>query len=401
VARELRVTSYMTPRGSSETQPVRLALCGDVMTGRGIDQVLPHPSNAVLYEPYVTSAVEYVAMAENANGRIPTPVDFSYIWGDAIKELDRMAPSARVVNLETSVTTSADHIPKGINYRMHPGNIPCLTALKIDCCVLANNHVLDWGRSGLLQTLATLERLKIKAAGAGRNVLEAAAPAVLELATKARVLVFSFGAATSGIPRRWAATTEIPGVNLLTRLSEADALRAAEHILGIKQPGDLVVVSLHWGSNWGYDIPAEHQLFARTLIDRANVSVIHGHSSHHAKAIEVYHKRLILYGCGDFLNDYEGIPGYEEFRSDLAQMYFADIEPATGNLAAFEIIPLQIRNFRLNPASGRDIEWLQQTLNRESLRFGTGIVRDPGGRLVPSFDLQSTRHGPAPHPSQL
>ena len=87
------MTSYMTPRGSSETRAVTLSLCGDVMTGRGIDQVLPHPSNAVLYEPYVTSAVEYVAMAENANGRIPKPVDFSYIWGDAVEELDRMAPS--------------------------------------------------------------------------------------------------------------------------------------------------------------------------------------------------------------------------------------------------------------------------------------------------------------------
>ena len=200
-----------------------------------------------------------------------------------------------------------------------------------------------------MQTLATLERLKIKAAGAGRNVFEAAAPAALDLADKARVLVFSFGAVTSGIPRSWAATTDIPGVNLLTQLSEADALRAAEHIVSIKQPGDLAVVSLHWGSNWGYEIPAEQQRFARTLIDRANVSIIHGHSSHHAKAIEVYHKRLILYGCGDFLNDYEGIRGYEEYRSDLALMYFADIEPTTGNLAAFEIIPLQIRNFRLEP----------------------------------------------------
>ena len=194
---------------------------------------------------------------------------------------------------------------------------------------------------------------------------------------------------TSGIPRSWAATKDTPGVNLLTRHSEADALRAVDYILGIKRPGDLAVVSLHWGSNWGYEIPAEQQLFARTLIDRANVSIIHGHSSHHAKAIEVYRKRLILYGCGDFINDYEGIRGYEEFRSDLALMYFADIEPATGNLAALEIIPLQIRNFRLNRPSRQDVEWLQQTLQRECLRFGTGIVPDQGGRLVLSHSLST------------
>ena len=174
------------------------------------------------------------------------------------------------------------------------------------------------------------------------------------------------------------------GVNLLSRLSEAEARRVAEHILSIRQPGDLVVVSLHWGSNWGYEIPAEQQLFAHTLIDRANVSIVHGHSSHHPRAIEVYQKRLILYGCGDFLNDYEGIRGYEEFRSDLALMYFADIEPAIGNLAALEITPLQIRTYRLGAASKQDVEWLQHTLQRECRRFGTGIALDPDGRLIVS-----------------
>lgn len=361
---------------------VRLFLCGDVMTGRGIDQVLVHPCDPTLHEDYVASANDYVGLAEQANGPIPRRAEPSYVWGAALDELDRMQPDARIINLETAITRSDDCARKGINYRMSPENADCLSAAGIDCCVLANNHVLDWGRSGLLQTLAALERLKIKAAGAGRNVVEAAAPAVLDLATKTRVLVFSFGTVTSGIPLNWAATADNPGVNLLTQLSEAEALRAAEYILSIRQPGDLAVVSLHWGSNWGYEIPAEQQRFARTLIDRANVSIIHGHSSHHAKAIEVYHKRLILYGCGDFLNDYEGIRGYEEFRSDLALMYFADIEPATGNLAAFEITPLQIRKFRLDRPSKQDVEWLQRTLQRECQPFRTGIVLDPDGRLV-------------------
>jgi poly-gamma-glutamate capsule biosynthesis protein CapA/YwtB (metallophosphatase superfamily) len=368
-------------------RPVRLFLCGDVMTGRGIDQVLAHPCEPTLHEDYVASAKDYVSLAEQANGPIPRHADASYVWGAALDELDRMRPDARIVNLETAITDSEDYVRKGINYRMSPENAGCLCAAGIDCCVLANNHVLDWGRSGLLQTLATLQRLQIKTAGAGQNVSEAAAPAALDIANKARLLVFSFGSVTSGIPRNWAATTDIPGINLLNRLSEAEALRVAEYIASVKQPGDLVVVSLHWGSNWGYEIPAEQRHFARTLIDRANVSVIHGHSSHHPRAIEVYHERLILYGCGDFLNDYEGIRGYEEYRGDLALMYFADIEPASGNLAALEIIPLQIRKFRLGRPSGQDIEWMRQTLQRECLRFGTGIVLDPDGRLVLSRSI--------------
>lgn len=357
------------------------------MTGRGIDQVLPHPCDPTLHEDYVASAKNYVGLAEQANGPIPRPAAPSYVWGAALDELSRMQPDARIINLETAITRSDDYARKSINYRMSPENADCLSAAGIHCCVLANNHVLDWGQSGLLQTLAALEHLKIKAAGAGRNASEAAAPAALDLANKARLLVFSFGAVTSGIPRSWAATTDIPGVNLLTRLSEANALRAAEYIVSIKRPDDLAVVSLHWGSNWGYEIPEEQQCFARTLIDRANVSIIHGHSSHHAKAVEVYHKRLILYGCGDFLNDYEGIRGHEEFRSDLALMYFADIELATADLAALEIIPLQIRKFRLDRPSRQDIEWVQQTLQRECLRFETGIVLDPGGRLIPSHPM--------------
>ena len=360
------------------------------MTGRGVDQVLAHPCDPTLHEDYVASAKDYVSLAEQANGPIPRHAEPSYVWGAALDELDRMRPDARVINLETAITRSDDFARKGINYRMSPENAECFSAARIDCCLLANNHVLDWGRSGLLDTIATLERLKIKTAGAGRNAIEAAAPATVDLANQARLLVFSFGAVTSGIPHSWAATTDSPGVNLLTRVSEADALRVAEYIADIRRPGDLVVVSLHWGSNWGYQIPEDQRHFARTLIDRADASIIHGHSSHHVKAIEVYHKRLILYGCGDFLNDYEGIRGCEEFRGDLVLMYFADIDPKTGNLAALEIIPLQIRNFRLDRPSRQDSEWMLQMLQRECLRFGTGIVLNPGGRLVLSHDVHPT-----------
>ena len=98
-----------------ETANVTVFLCGDVMTGRAIDQVLPHPSAPRLYEPYVQSALEYLEMAEGANGPIAKPVAFEYIWGDALSELNRLAPDVRIINLETSVTTSEDYQPKGIN----------------------------------------------------------------------------------------------------------------------------------------------------------------------------------------------------------------------------------------------------------------------------------------------
>jgi len=363
---------------------VRLFLCGDVMTGRGIDQVLPHPCDPVLHESYVQSAADYVRLAEAANGPIPRGVDPSYIWGAALDEFDRMRPDARIVNLETSVTRNGDYARKGINYRMSPENADCLKAAAIDCCALGNNHVLDWGKHGLLDTLAALKHLQIKTAGAGRNLAEAGAPAAMEIAGNGRVLLFSFASVTSGTPCSWAATSERPGVNLLGDISERSALSIADAVMHVERPGDLVIVSVHWGANWGYDIPHEQRRFAHTLIDKANVSVIHGHSSHHAKAIEVYRDRLILYGCGDFLNDYEGIGGYEQFRDDLVLMYFADIGPA-GTLAALKIVPLKMRNFRLVHPSKQDVGWMQQTLDRESRKFGAGVASAADGRLTLSW----------------
>ena len=163
-----------------EPRRMRLFLCGDVMIGRGIDQVLAHPCDPPLHEGFVRSAVEYVRLAEEANGPIPRRVGTSYVWGVALDELLRARPDVRLINLETSITRSNDFAPKGINYRVSPENAACLTAAAIDCCALANNHVLDWGRAGLLETLDTLARLRIKTAGAGRNSSDAAAPALLD-----------------------------------------------------------------------------------------------------------------------------------------------------------------------------------------------------------------------------
>ncbi len=377
---------------SSSVQPepppvIRLFLCGDVMIGRGIDQVLAHPCDPALHEGYVLSAMDYVRLAEEANGPIPRHADPWYVWGAALDEWSRAQPDGRIVNLETSVTRSDDYVPKGINYRASPDNAECLAAAAIDCCVLANNHVLDWGRAGLSETLATLAHLGIKTAGAGRDLDEAAAPALLDFHRKGRVLIFSLAFPSSGVPLSWVATGESPGVNVLGDLSLARMASLAEEIKRLRQSGDVILVSIHWGPNWGYEVPDAQQRFAHALIDHAGASIVHGHSSHHAKGIEVYRDRLILYGCGDFLNDYEGIRGYEEYRGDLALMYFAGVDAASANVVSLEIVPLQIRNFRLARPSIQDVEWLQQTLDRESRNFGAGVVLNEDGRLVLSCNL--------------
>ncbi|MBN1205404.1 MAG: CapA family protein [Myxococcaceae bacterium] len=369
--------------GGTASGAISLFLCGDVMTGRGIDQVMPHPSVPHLYESYVRDARDYVALAEERNGPIRKPVSFAYIWGDALAALEQAAPDVRLINLETSITTSEEWWPdKGIHYRMHPANIACLTSARIDCCALANNHVLDWGYPGLRETLATLQSVGIATAGLGERLELARAPAVLGVGAKGRVVVFSFGEEGSGVPPEWAAGVDRPGVDFLPDLSRSTAREIGERVRSVKRVGDIVVASIHWGGNWGYPISPVQRAFAHALIDEAQVDVIHGHSSHHPRGIEVHRGRLILYGCGDFLNDYEGIHGYEAFRGDLTLMYFASVEPASGRLVSLRMLPMQLHRLRLNPASSRDAQWLCQMLDREGHALGTRAQLEPDGALT-------------------
>ena len=294
-----------------------------------------------------------------------------------------MAPDVRIINLETSVTRSEDYWQdKGINYRMHPKNIPCLTSAGIDCCVLANNHVLDWGYAGLEETLQTLHGVRIKTAGAGGNDKEAKAPAVIAVRNKGRVVVVSMGVDSSGISWGWAASADRPGVNLLSDFSQSTIADISAQIWAVKRPGDIVVASIHWGGNWGYAISHQQRRFAHALIDEAGVDIIHGHSSHHAKGIEVYKNKPVIYGCGDFINDYEGIGGYESYRDDLSLMYFIDMDPAAELLIKLQMVPLKIRQFSLHFASIQDVQWLKNTLHREGRQFYTRVDINSDGRLA-------------------
>ncbi len=346
------------------SKTIRLFLCGDVMTGRGIDQILSSPGNPKLHESYVKDARRYVALAESINGKIPRPITWNYIWGDALTALDQADTDIRIINLETAITSSNDYWRgKSIHYRMHPRNIPCLTSAAIHCCCLANNHILDWGYEGLTETLITLDRVGIAHAGAGCDSAAASEPAVLEMPEKGRVLVFSYGMTSSGIPQEWAATSHRPGVNLLENASESTAKRIAREMIDLSNSGDAIVASIHWGGNWGYAIRQDELDFGRSLIDHG-IHVVHGHSSHHVKTVEIHRGGLLLYGCGDFINDYEGIRGHEIYRPDLAIIYLVDINLPKNRISDLQMLPMKVRRFRLERASIEDAAWLTRLLKR-------------------------------------
>ena len=352
-------------------RPVTLFLAGDVMTGRGIDQLFPTSVDPELREPYVRDARDYVTLAEEASGPIARPVAPSYPWGDLLEELDRAAPHARIVNLETSVTTSGRFSPeKDIHYRMHPANVGCLEAARLDVCSLANNHVLDLGPEGLVETLSTLEAAGLRTCGAGRDLEAAGRPAHVPLAGGGAVLVWGLGTASSGIPASWAAAKARPGVDRLPVLSDEDAAGLVRRIRAAKRPGDLVVASIHWGANWVDELPDAHVRFAHRLVD-GGVDVVHGHSSHHPLGVEIYRGKLVMYGAGDLVSDYEGIRGHDAYRGELRLAWLATLDGGSGALLELRALALESRKLALRRASPAEARWLADALTASGRRFGT------------------------------
>ena len=363
---------------------VTVMLTGDVMTGRGVDQILGHPSTPLLHESYIRDARDYVRMAETVNGHVPAPVPSDYIWGDLLPEIARFEPDVRIVNLETAITTSNAAWPgKTLHYRMHPGNVDCLTSARIDCCVMANNHALDWGREGLDETLEVLQRAGLQTAGAGADGDAAWSPATLPLGGHARMLVFACGTTSAGVPAGWSAAPRQPGVALFHQLSDASARLFAEDVARRRGPGDLVLVSIHWGSNWGFVLPLAHQAFAHQLVDLGAADIVHGHSSHHPLPIEVYRGKPIFYGCGDLINDYEGLSTRSNLRSDVGCLYFATLALRSGRLKRLAIVPVQLRRFRLTPAEPAARAWLEHIFTSN----GTHLEPLAGARKFPGWTL--------------
>lgn len=374
--------SSQNEMGVQKNKYVKLFLCGDVMLGRGIDQALKHPVDPVLYESYVKDARAYIQLAERENGEIPLPLSYKYIWGDALKVWKEFDPDLKLINLETSITSSEEPWPgKGIHYRMHPENVKALTVAGIDHCSLANNHVMDWGRAGLEETMKTLSAVNIRFSGVGENEQAAKKPSIFQT-EKGRILVFSYGVRSSGIPSSWAAEGKGSGVNFLPNVGEEQLKDIKQNIRSFKKPGDIVVFSIHWGGNWGYTIDHRQKEFAHDLMDEAGVDLIYGHSSHHPMGMEVYKDKLIIYGAGDFINDYEGISGQEEYRGELSLMYFPEVEFSTGKLRSLKLVPMRIKKFQLHRANERDALWMERVLEREGSKLGTHVRRGSDKSLV-------------------
>ena len=216
-------------------------------------------------------------------------------------------------------------------------------------------------------------------------VSAACRPFQQEIAGKGRVIVLALGSPSSGIPKEWAATESAPGVFLLDE-TQAAAVTKVRHLVQMyRQPGTVIVASIHWGGNWGYAVPSAQQRFAHSLISSAGVDVVFGHSSHHFKGLEVFRQKPIIYGAGDLLTDYEGIDSHRTYRGELGFMYFLTMDPVTSELRQLELVPTEVKRFQLTRPESEDVDWMVAVLNREGRAFNTSFVRN-GDQVFLSTD---------------
>jgi len=348
----------------------RMCFLGDVMLGRLVDQVLPSHVEAP------EDAMHAHMLFRVRNPKVKLPVEHKYVWGDVLEDIK--SADVRLVNLETSVTTHPVKYPgKAFNYRMHPDNLQSLKEAHIEYCSMANNHTLDFSVQGLYDTLSSLTKRDIAWAGAGKDITEASKPAVFTAKGK-KIACFSM----ADHYNFWAAGPNTPGTNFLDvdsfKKEDIDKIKEQVKEVRAKENPDIVVWSLHWGGNYCWQPSKEKQDFAHRLIDECGVDIIHGHSSHHIQGIEVYKGKPIIYGCGDFVDDYAVD---QEYRNDLSFAYFVEWNSKDKRVEKIELVPTKVECCQVVKAAHEDKKWLLRTLQKLCQPFQTQVGLLPNGNF--------------------
>jgi poly-gamma-glutamate capsule biosynthesis protein CapA/YwtB (metallophosphatase superfamily) len=328
---------------SRDWAPLTLAIAGDVMLGRLVNDTIARRGLA-------------------------------YPWGDVLTARDRA--DLFLINLECALTAShrrwSDGGEKTFYFGAEPAVVETLKLGRVDFVSLANNHAGDFGDEGLLETLRVLEEAGIAHAGAGPSLHTAHAPAILT-SSGVRVGVVAF----ADYPREWAATDGSPGINY-TSVDTAGAgfadVRSA--IAEARRDADVVVFSIHWGPNMRARPTATFRDFAHHVID-AGVDVFWGHSAHVVQGIERWHRGVILYDTGDFIDDYAVDP---ELRNDRSALFFVRL--AQAGIECVELLPVQIDDMQVNVAQGSARAWFISRLTTLCAEMGTEVVAVPGQEIL-------------------
>jgi poly-gamma-glutamate capsule biosynthesis protein CapA/YwtB (metallophosphatase superfamily) len=319
-----------------------ILLAGDVMLGRMMNSVLK-------YQPP------------------------AFPWGDTLPLFE--TADIRACNLECVL---CDHgrpwsvTRKVFHFRSDAKNVQALLAAGVNLVSLANNHVLDYEYDGLLEMLDLLERASIGYAGAGRNRTEACRAAAIEVEGRR----LGFLAFTDNEPF-WEATDDRPGIWYTPiDLKDERARMVLSSVTQARDRFDFLIVSAHWGPNWGYEPPPEHVSFGRALID-CGADVVFGHSAHVFRGIELYRGRPILYGTGDFVDDY----AVDEIERNDESFVFL-IHTSGVNLESLTLYPTQIQEFQARLPRPEAAEGIASKMQRLCLKLDTAATWIPDQRCL-------------------
>jgi poly-gamma-glutamate synthesis protein (capsule biosynthesis protein) len=325
-------------------EPTRLGFVGDVMLGRLVDQ--------------------------HQRERPPEAV-----WGNVRERL--LDLDGLFANLECCLSTRGERWTetyRPFHFRADPGwAIPALQAAGVDFANLANNHLMDYGATALLDTLEHLDDAGIAHAGAGRNVAAAREPALVTL-SDLDVAVVSF---TDNTPE-FAARPDRPGTTHVEfDVDDDETLAVVGEALDRARADDpdLLVASLHWGPNMVEEPPEEFRGFARWLVEEG-VDFVHGHSAHVFQGIEVVDGVPVCYDCGDFVDDYAVD---DDLRNDRSFLFEVSVEG--GRAVELRLFPTAIYDFSVHEAHPEVAEWSRHRMRELSAEFGTEFERE-GGELV-------------------
>ncbi|KAF5840073.1 poly-gamma-glutamate synthesis protein [Dunaliella salina] len=298
------------PRGPV-TRPLQICMGGDTMLGRIVDKGLSFDTKRK-----------------------------TLVWGDVLSWIADKKLRARqeggafilAGNLECAITNETRENPKAFNFRLLKENADVLSIPQFDFVSLANNHILDYWRQGLLDTIETLSDLGIAHAGAG-TLPDAKRAAVMRKAV-------DISPQPQGAPpppvafvslsdhyHQWAATHNEPGINFVDpenfkKEDIQEQISLARSALGPDHAAGLVIAFLHWGPNWRWEPEESLQRLGHCLID-SGADAVFGHSAHHVRGVEAYKGKPIMYSAGSLIDDY-AID--EDYRNDLGCIYNLCVE---------------------------------------------------------------------------
>ncbi|GBG61181.1 hypothetical protein CBR_g19257 [Chara braunii] len=375
---------------SGDGKVSKVLVVGDVMLGRLVDQLFPTHN----YDPADEGlGVILVRRDKESLKQLKEMGPYLYVWGDTLALFHSV--DLRLVNLETSVTTSSEEWPEqAFNFRMHPANVRTLKEASIDYCSLANNHILDFQVSGMRETMRTLTEAGIKFAGCGENLDQASSPAYLQLGNK-KVACLS----AADHFDYWAAGSDRPGIQYIDprNATEDDLLRVQAKAEEARRNGaDMVFMSFHWGPNWSWEPSGAIKTLAHQLVDRCGINLIHGHSAHHVQGVEIYKGTPIIYGCGDFIDDYAVD---RNMRNDLGCAFVLvstedggeSREPRGWSWSHMELYPTKIHNLAVTQKlTNAERKWVVAKMTELSAVYGTEVLDVDGKMLIPIKPIQKS-----------